>query len=804
MEGVWQDVRFGVRSLARHPSLTLVAVATLALGIGANTAIFSVVSAVLLRPLPYADQARIVSLVEKRPRENAWANHVSPADFLDWRERSTAFEQVAAIQSTTADLVGEGEPERVTMGAVSWSFFDLLGVKPGRGRLFRREDETESGAPVAVLSHGLWMRRFAGSDEVVGRRIDLGGVAHTVIGVLPEGFRFPDGMMDLWVPLYLGPEVARVRAAHFLRVIARLEPGVTLAQARAAMDTLGIQIEREHPDDNHGHYPNVLPFRRSITAEVRPPLIMLLGAVALVLLIACANVANLLLARGIGRTREMAVRTALGARRGRLLRLLLVESLLLAVAGGVLGFILAVWSTVLLGSTVPANLVPAGLRDFEPDAGVLAFTIAVSLLTGVLFGLAPALHGSHAELNEVLKQGGRGEAGDHRRGLRSALLVTQIALALVLLVGSGLLVRSFVRLVRVPSGFQRPETVLTAQVRLPRTRYDTGAKIAAFHDEVLARLRAIPEVESAGGVSQLPLTGQDNRSGIEVEGRPESSEPTRAHDRSISGDYFRAMGVRLLAGRRPDERDRPGRPLVVAVNETMARRYWPGEQAVGRRVRLMADPQGWREVVGVVEDVKHWGLHSEVRPEMYLPNPQRPSPFMNLVVRGHADPRTLVVALREQLRAVDPSLPLSAVATLEDILSESIAPRRFYMTLLAGFGTMAVGLACLGIYSVLSFSVARRTREIGIRIALGAGIRDVRRLVLGEGLRHTALGIGAGLLAAAALTRFLRAVLFGVTATDPATFAAVAIILAAVALMACWLPAHRASRVEPMTALRHE
>jgi len=657
---------------------------------------------------------------------------------------------------------------------------------------------------VAVLSHGLWQRRFGGAEEAVGRSIDLSGVPHKVVGVLPEEFRFPEETLELWVPFYVPPRLAQVRAAHFLEVAARLKKGVTLAEATAAMDVVGAQLEKDHPDTNRGHYPNVVPFRQALTRSAQESLLVLVGAVGLVLLIACANVANLLLARGLGRAREMAVRTAMGAGRGRLIRLLLAESLLLSSVSGVLGLIVAVWSVSLLAVAIPPNFIPPGFRDFEPDLRVLVFTMAVSLSTGLLFGIAPALQATQTDVNDTLKEGGRGHVLGARNRTRSALLVTQIALALVLLVGSGLLIRSFVRLQQVPPGFRQPETVLTAQVMVPQSRYHEDTRIVGFYEGLLARVGSLPGVEATGAISKLALTGQDNRSGIAVEGRLDDSEPTRAHDRVVAGDYFRAMGVPLVAGRLLGEGDRDGRPLVVVVNRTMARRYWPDQGPVGKRVRLMGEGQPWREVVGVVEDVRHWGLQSEVRPEMYLPLPQKPAPFLNLVVRSRAAPGELVPAMREQLRAVDPNVPLSAATTLEDVLDASVAPRRFYMALLAVFAAVALGLACVGLYSVVSFSVAQRTREIGVRMALGANATDVWRLVLGQGLRHTAAGIAVGLAGAVGLTRFLQAVLFGVSATDPITFGSVALILTAVAVGACWLPARRATRVEPMAALRHE
>jgi putative ABC transport system permease protein len=804
MDTVWQDLKLAARSLARNRGVSLVAVATLALGIGANTSIFSVVSAVLLRPLPYADEGRIVSIFEKRPRENAWTHRVPPADFIDWRARNSVFENVAAFSSTSADLIGQGEPERIEAAEVSWAFFDVLGVKPQRGRLFRAGDESDEGSSVAVITHGLWRRRLGGAPDIVGRSINLSGLPHTVIGVLPEGFLFPQARVELWIPFDIPPGLAQVRAAHFLSVFARLKDGVTIEQAAAAMATLGAQIEKDHPDTNLGHYPSVVPLRQSLSRTSKDALFILLGAVGLVLLAACANVANLLLARGLGRSREMAIRTALGAGRGRLMRLVLTESVLLAGIAGAAGFLVATWGISALTRMVPPNFVPPGFREFEPDARVLAFTTLATILTGLLFGMVPALQASQVETTRSLKEGGGGAATGARHRVRSVLLVTQIALALTLLVGSGLLVRSFLLLLEEQPGFERPEAVLTARMVVPRNRYPDDARLVGFYDALLERVAALPGVEAAGAISQLPLSGQDNRTGVEIEGRAETTEPTRAHDRSVAGDYFRAMGVRLLSGRLPDERDAGGAPPVMVINRTMARHYWPGEDPTGRRVRILGAVSRWHEVVGVVEDVKHWGLDGEVHPEMYVPLPQRTTPLLNMVVRSRAAPLETLAAVREQVRSLDPSLPLSDVRTLEDVLRASVAPRRFYMAVLGMFAAIALGLACLGIYSVMSVTVAQRTREIGIRVAVGAGARDIHRLVLAQGLRLTLAGVGVGLAAAFALTRFLRAALFGVSALDPATFAGVAFLVTLIALLACLLPARRATRVDPVAALRSE
>jgi putative ABC transport system permease protein len=803
MDTLWQDLRFGARFLLRNPGVTLVAGLTLALGIGLTSTIFSVVSAVLLRPLPYADEDRIVMLFEKRPQENAWTNPVSPADFLDWREAKDAFEQVAAFTDASADLSDGGEPERLASAQVSWSFFDVLGVTSQAGRLFRPEDESEAGQYVVVLSDGLWRRRFGSSPDIVGRQIRLSGRPHTVVGVLPAAFRFPQAEVELWLPFAIPPGLAQVRAAHFLTVLARLQPGVPLERARAFMETLGARMEHDHPRENRGHYPNVMPLRASLARGPRDTLVLLLGAVGLLLLIAAANVANLLLARGLGRSREMAIRAALGAGHARIARLLLTESVLLSTVAGAAGLGLSVWGAALLRWRVPAGFIAPGFGDFEPDLRVAVFATVLSIATGFLLGFAPALQATRIRLGDALKESATAVLVGHRHRMRAVLLLSQIALALVLLVGSGLLMRSFLQLQRVSPGFRQPENVLAAQMVVPRNRYGTDVQVAGFYRDLLSRLATVPGVEATGAISQLPLSGQDNRTGIEIEGWTGGTEPTRAHDRTVAPGYFKAMGVPLLDGRLLEEGDDSSRPLVVLANRTMARRYWPTDRAVGKRIRLGGTNE-WREVVGVVEDVKHWGLDGEGRPEMYLPLAQRPTPFMSLVLRSRIPPSELMGAVRERLRSLDPDLPLSDVRTLETVLAASVAPRRFYSTLLGTFATLALGLAGVGIASVVAFSVAERKREIGIRMAIGAEPGDVLRLVLGQGLRLTLAGVGLGLLAAIGLTRFLRAALYGVTSTDPLTYALVAALLTLVALVAAWVPARNAARFDPLTALRSD
>jgi putative ABC transport system permease protein len=795
------DLRYAARLLRAQPGVTAVAILTLALGIGANTAIFSAVDAILLRPLPYDDPDRLVMVWEKRAAEGTLNNFVAPADYLDWARMNGAFEAMAGAAATTVDLTRSGEPVRLDAMAVSPAFFDILRARPALGRTFAAGEDQPGRNRVVVLDHGFWQERFGANPGIVGQTIVLSGVAHEVVGVLPASFEFPDPAIALWLPLVLqgGPQPPS-RANHELNVYARLKPGVTVDSARAEMDRVAAQLSADYPDTNRRHGAWVSPLRDEVTSPVRSGLLLLLGAVAFVLLIACVNVANILLARATARRREMAVRAAIGASRARLLGQTLTESLLLGFVGGVASLIVAHWGIVLLRVLRPDGVPILGLERVALDGRVLAFSFVLSLLTGVLFGLLPAWHLASQNVNDALRDGGRSPAGVRRR-LRMALVVSEIALASLLLVAAGLTVRSFGALLNTQPGFSA-DGVITAMISLPGARYRDPERLVSTFDGLEQRFRSIAGVRAVGGTSHLPLSGQDSRRGIMVEGYvPPPNSPTRAHPRMVTPGYFGAMGLQLVGGRTFTVDDRPDAPGVAIVNETMARRYWPDASPIGKRVAFVGTG-GWREVVGIVRDVRHWGVDQPVNPEMYVPFTQLPPGRITFALATDGDPRTIVGPVREELRAVDPDLPLSNVRTMSEVAGRSMAARRATMLLLGVFGALALVLAAAGIFGVMAHLVALRTSEIGVRMTLGALPANVLRLVLTEGLLQAAAGLIIGLAGAVFLMRSLGALLYGVGPADPLTLAGVAAILLATATLACLVPARRAMRVDPISALR--
>jgi putative ABC transport system permease protein len=804
VETIWQDVRYGLRMLTKNPGFTVIAVLTLALGIGANTAIFSVVNSVLLRPLPYPDSERLATVFEKRVREGMYDNVASPADYLDSRQRNTVFERMAAHQVQWADLIDQGEPERLGTVQATADFFDVLGIRPAAGRLFQIGDDQADRDKIVVLSYGLWQRRFGGDAQIIGRSLNLAGVQYMVVGVLPENFRFAVPGTDLWIPWTFPANFVNVRGAHFVNVYARMKPGVTLQQAQAEMDGIATQLEQENPNVNRGHGVNLVPLREQLVGDVRKPLLALFGAVSFVLLIACLNVANLLLARGVARRREFAVRSALGAGRGRLIRQLLMESLLLAGAAGGTGLLLAVWGIEALKAILPQGLMVIGLDEFGLEMPVLFFLLGISVVTILLFGLMPAMKVAGVDLNETLKESGRAVTGAlaHRR-LRGGLVVVEVALSLVLLAGAGLMIRTFVSLYNVKPGFDA-QNVLTFQLGLVANRYPDPLKRADFYRQLTEEIRALPGVTAAGAISHLPMSGQDSRTGVGIEGRESNpDEPKRMHHRVVTPEYFQTMRIPLLEGRALSERDTRDAPPVLLVNAAAARRFWPGGSPTGSRVQL-GGTEVWREVVGVVGDVKHWGLDANVNPEMYLPIAQTPTGFMNVVVRARGEPAALMETVRGVVRRFDKQLPAGRMRTMDDVMATWLSPRRFVFVLLGVFAGVALVLAGVGLYGLMNQLVAQRAHEIGIRMALGAQKRDVMELVVSNGMRLALLGLAVGLAGGLALTQFLGKLLYGVQPTDPITFVAVAMLLGAVALLACWIPARRATRVDPMVALRYE
>jgi predicted permease len=817
LETLLLDVRYAARMLAKRPGFALVAVVTLALGIGANTAIFSVVNAVLLRSLPLPEPERLVALSETSKKTPVMA--VPYATYLDWRARQTVFESMGARMPAGGVLTGEGEPERITGRLVTASFFETLGVRPAVGRFFGEAEDRAGGPPVMVLNHGLWRRRFGADPSVVGRRVLYNGEPWTVVGVMPQGFDFygaNNANNDFFIPLgtWADRPFMRDRGSHTVMVTARLRPGVTVAQARAEMQTIAAALEREHPASNTGVSVALNSLLDDYVGDVRPALWTVSAAVLLVLLIACANVTNLLLARAPSRRKEMAVRTALGASRRRVVRQLLVESLLLAAAGGAAGLLLAWWGVDVLVKLNP-DAVPR-MEEIAVDARVLGFTLTATLTTAVVFGLAPALQTSKVDLNDALKEGGRGASGGAgSRRLRHALVAVEVAVSLVLLVGAGLLFQSFRHLTRVDAGFE-PRGVLTLRLRLPDAKYREAAQSMGFLREVVRRVGGLPGVEGVSVATGFPL-GPGHNQGYAVEGEPEpqtTAERSPSLSQSVGEGYFRTLGIRLLAGRDFDARDTAESPSVVIVDEALARRHFPEapfESVLGKRLRFGGEGEPWREVVGVVRHVRHNGPEQEARPGIYRPwtqmSPRSLADFtraMDLIVKRESDPEGLVPLVRREVQAVDPGQPLANVRTLQSLLDEAVAPRRFSAALVGAFALIALLLGAVGLYGVMSYAVSQRTHEIGIRMALGAQRGRIMRTVLAQGMALVVVGVGLGLAGSLAAARLIAGQLFGVTPTDPLTIGGVAALLVAVALAACYLPARRATKVDPIIALRYE
>jgi putative ABC transport system permease protein len=804
VRGLLSDLRFAFRTLARSRAFTVAALLTIALGIGANAAIFSVVDALLLRPLPFPDPERLVVVWEKNIPRNRLDNVVSPGNYIHWTEQARTFERMAAVSMTfRTSITGGGEPEELPVQFVTSSLFPMVGVPPLHGRwLLPEEDRPET--QVVVLGHAFWTRRFGSDASIVNRAITLNGRPYTVVGVMPPGFAFLDRDVTMWIPVGFSAE-ARTPRGRWLIVGARLKPGVTVAQAQADMDAITGRLTAQFPEFNTGWASNVVPLQRQMVGRVRPALLTLVAAVGAVLLIACANVANLLLARGASRQRELAVRAALGAGRGRLVRQLLAESLALASLGAAAGLLLAWWGVAALRVAADAGVALPRANEIALDGRVVLFAVGLSVLTAVLFGLAPALAAAGLDLHGALKDGGR--AGDAARGgrLRSVFVVVEVALALVLLAGAGLLIRSFARLLDVNPGF-RPEQTLSAKVSLPGVKYDNDEKVIRFFDDLMRRLEALPGVRAAGGVSFLPLTGLAAATGFEIVGRPKPplGEGPVCDVRVATGHYFSAMDIPLIAGRVFDEGDSREKTRLVIINQTMARQYWPDESPLGRRIVVSWNDPGPDEIVGVVGDVHHYGLETAPRPMIYWPPGRFAYPWTAVVVRGTRDPTSLVPAIVREVHAMDSNLPVADVRTLDTVVSRSVAERRLVMAILAGFAAMAATLAAIGIYGVMAYAVAQRTREIGVRMALGARSRDILRLVLGRALALAGVGVAIGAVAALALTRFMTMLLFDTEPTDPAVFAAVAAGLVLVAIAASLLPGRSAARVDPLVALRAE
>ena len=812
MQKVANDVRFALRMLAKRPGSSAIIVAVLALGIGANSAIFSVVNAVLLRPLPYPEPSRLVMLWEHNRQRGNERNVVGPANFMEWRDRSASFEELAAFYSFTLPVAGgTGEPEQVTAQYGTTNLLPMLGVSPMLGRGFEPADVADGSPAVVLLSNGFWQRRFGGDPGVLGRTIKLNGAPATVVGVLPPDFRFylkennlAGARPEVWSPLSFD-EGDRVPHGRYACAIGRLAPGVSLDAARSEMSGLSSELAQRWPDFDANWGVTLVPLPDQMVGEVRRPLWVLFGAVGFVLLIACANVANLSLARASARRNEMAVRAALGAARGRLFRQLITESALLGAIGGGAGLLLASWGVDLLLALSPKNMI--GVEHVDLDGRVAAFTTAATLLTCVAFGLLPALEASRVDLNEAIREGGTRSATERRgRRTRDLFVVVQVALALVLLVGSGLLVKSLGRLQSVDPGFAS-DRLLTAKVKLPAAVYEDEAKSLPFFRDALERVRAIPGVRSASAINFLPFDGPGSATSLTIEGAPPTApgEKLTTEVRVVDPAYFATMGVPLLSGRTFTEQETRESSGVVVVSREFANRYFPGEDPIGKRVTIsMKAENPPSTVVGVVGDVRLQGFDADVRPTAYWPPAELPYTFATLVVRTEGDPRGAVADVREAVGSIDPEVPISSVRTMDERLADSVERSRFDALLLTIFAGVALLIAVVGVYGVVSYTVSRRTQEIGVRMALGATRGGVLRMVLRRGLLLALAGVAVGLVVALGLTRLMTGLLFEVSATDPATYAVVAAALATTALLACLLPARRAASVEPVSALRHE
>jgi putative ABC transport system permease protein len=794
-----RDARYALRQLRKSPGFAIVAVLTLALGIGATSAIFSVVNGVLLRPLPFPEADRLFRVYEIVPQYGRFS--VAPATFLDWRKQATTLERVSTFNSASATLAGTDGPERVTTATVSWDLFELLKVSPALGRTFAEAEDAPGKNSVVVLSYGLWQRRFGGDPGVLGRALTLSGEPVTIVGVMPRAFSYPSREIELWQPIALNPANA-TRGGHFLGVIARLKPGVSLAEASAELQAISGRLAVQYPAASANESAEVIPLKEQMVGAIRPALLTLFAAVTVVLLIACANVANLLLVRASVREKEMAIRGALGAGRGRLVLQLLAESVVLAVAGGGLGVLFA-YVAIPAVRTLSAGSIPR-VNDISIDGGVLAFSVAVSLVTGLVFGLAPAWRASQPGIGEVLKDAGRSTTTSRGRMIRNVLMIAEVGLSIVLLVGASLLLRSFDRITRVDPGF-RANNVLAFRVTLPNKSYPEDHNRVTFFDALLGKLETLPQVRAVGMAQNIPMRG-DYVLSFAIQGRPPANpnaEPS-ANYRSVSSGYFRTLGIPILRGRAFTEQDVEKAPMVAVIDEEFAKRHFAGEDPIGRGIHMGNGSDGFYRIVGVVGSVRYEGLGSRPEPTMYVPFKQDVFSSMWMIARTDGDPSQQSAAARQAVKAIDSSLPAYSIVALANVVSDSVAQRRFSMLLLAAFALIALFLAAIGLYGMVAYSVRQRMQEIGVRIAIGAQRRDVLRLIVGGGMKLALTGAIVGLVGALALARVVGTMLFEVTPFDPASYGTTATVLLAVAAVACYVPARRATRVDPLTVLRQE
>lgn len=808
METLLRDIRYGIRSLLKRPGFTAIAVITLALGIGANTTIFSTVDALLLHPFSFPNQDRLVVVWEQNRSLGYVRGSVAPGNFTEWRDQNQVCEQLVAIQQKSFDISDGTHPERSPGYGVTYGFFEALGVKAARGRTLLPDDSEPGHEQVVVLKHSFWQQHFAGDPGIVGKTINLNRKQFTVVGVMPADFNYPYNAGEMWTPLVFDLEEQKDRGNHYLRVIGLLKPGVTVAHAQSGLHDIAQRAQQQFPETNSGRDASVVTLTDDAVRGARTGVPILMGAVVFVLLIACANVANLLLVRAASRERETAVRLALGARRSDVIRQALTESALLGLLGGALGLLISIWAIAALARGIPedySRFIP-GWGRLGINFTVLAFTFGLSMLAGMVAGLAPVWHSTRTNLNEALKAGGRSDSGtsSHNR-LRSVLVVSEVALSLVLLIGAGLMVRSFVEMLRADLGI-KPENVLALQISLPRDSYEDKSKKLAFYDQLLARVGVLPGVVRAGAVNIVPFSSGDNSSTFQIIGQPpfpQGREPD-AQVRVTTPDYFDAIGTGLRRGRLFNAQDDANATRVVLINEAFARRFLPSQEPIGQRLNFGGGEKETQEIIGVVADVKNDDLDEAVDPIAYSPYAQNPWWTMSLVIRGTQDPTRLASAVRSEVQALDPNLPVSNIKPVRQMIDERISPKRLMTYILGVFALIALLLASIGIYGVMSYAITQRTREIGVRMALGAQAVDVLKLVIKNGMTMALVGVAIGLAGAFALTRLLANLLFKVSPTDVATFAAVSVSLIVVALMACYVPARRATKVDPLVALRYE
>ena len=803
-----QDLRYALRMLWKYKSFTVVAVVALGLGIGANTTIFSGVNALLLHPFNFKDADRLV-VVWERPPGTTFRNSIAPANFLAMREQNTSFSHVAVYNNYSVNLTEGDKPERLEVATVSPELFVALDAHAALGRTFAPEEEQEGKDKVVILTHGFWKRRFASDPAVINRTLMLNGEPRTIVGVMPQDFNFPPTEYDILRPFTITDTERQERGSHYVRMLGRLKPGVSFEQADAELGAIASRLTAQYPEYNSNRTFAVESLQASYVRGPRPGLLVLLGAACFVLLLACANVANLLLVRAAARQKEIAIRMALGASRYRLVRQLLTESVLLALIGGALGLLFAVWGIDLMTAGIPASLsryLP-GWKNVGIDVPVFLFTLGVSVLTGVVFGLTPALQATKMNFNEGLKEGGRTSGGGFRHNiLRSVLIVAEVAISLTLLIGAGLMTKSFINILKVEPGF-KPQSVLVTDVTLPRKKYEAKPARVNFYQQVLERVAALPGVQQAGAVNIVPLSRNNSDAAFFIVGRqrPERGREPQANFRTVSPDYLELMGIPLRSGRYISPRDRADSPRVILINENLAKRFFTTEDPIGKRLNFGSDDDKDNyEIIGVVGNIKHESLTEDTEPEVYVPFTQEPWFGMSILVRSAGDPLQLAGAVQQEILAVDKDQPVYNARLMERVVSESLAPQRVVMGMLGVFALIALVLAAVGIYAVMSYAVSQRTHEIGIRMALGAQPKDILKMIVGQGMLLTVVGVALGLVASYGLMQAMTRILFGVTATDPVTFTGISLLLMLVAFLANYIPARRATKVDPMIALRYE